>query len=42
MADSALFSLSDWLQQGPFSLALAPGFFGFYAQLGAIKAIDKV
>jgi hypothetical protein len=26
-------SLAAWLQEGPFSLALAPGFFGFYAQV---------
>jgi NTE family protein len=31
--------LRDWLDQGPFSLALSAGFFGFYAHCGLVKAL---
>mmetsp|Transcript_29753 Transcript_29753/g.66743 ORF Transcript_29753/g.66743 Transcript_29753/m.66743 type:complete len:94 (+) Transcript_29753:82-363(+) len=35
-------SLAKWLKRGPFSLSLSPGFFGFYAQVGALHALDSV
>lgn len=35
-------TLSDWLKKAEFSLALAPGFLGSYAQIGALKAISEV
>jgi len=35
-------TLAEWLRQGPFTLALAPGFFGFYAQVGALQALSTV
>ena len=35
-------TLSDWVQAGPFTLALSPGFFGFYAQVGALQALSTV
>jgi hypothetical protein len=33
----ALQSLADWLREGPFALALASSFFGFYAHAGALQ-----
>ena len=30
-------SLADWLREGPFALALASSFFGFYAHAGAVQ-----
>jgi len=32
-------SLRSWLQQGPFTLALSSGFFGFYAHTGMLSAL---
>ncbi|CAM9300868.1 unnamed protein product [Ectocarpus fasciculatus] len=34
-------SLSAWLKEGPFVLSMSPGFFGFYAHIGALIALDK-
>eukprot|EP00752_Nemacystus_decipiens_P015658 g13973.t1 len=33
-------SLSAWLKEGPFVLAMSPGFFGFYAHIGALIALE--
>jgi len=35
-------TLADWLLKGEFSLSLAPGFLGSYAQIGALKAIAEI
>ncbi|CAB1118177.1 unnamed protein product [Ectocarpus sp. CCAP 1310/34] len=34
-------SLSAWLKEGPFVLSMSPGFFGFYAHIGALIALDN-
>eukprot|EP00611_Tribonema_gayanum_P031314 TRINITY_DN9021_c0_g1_i2.p1 TRINITY_DN9021_c0_g1~~TRINITY_DN9021_c0_g1_i2.p1 ORF type:complete len:386 (-),score=62.71 TRINITY_DN9021_c0_g1_i2:190-1188(-) len=35
-------SLAQWLgQQSKYALGLAPGFFGFYAHIGVLKALDE-
>ncbi|CAM9501699.1 unnamed protein product, partial [Ectocarpus sp. 12 AP-2014] len=34
-------SLSAWLKEGPFVLSMSPGFFGFYAHVGALIALDN-
>ena len=33
-------TLREWMNEGPFALAISPGFFGFFAQLGAVQALD--
>ncbi len=33
--------LRDWLKQGPYTLALSSGFFGFFAHFGALAALEK-
>ena len=33
--------LLDWLGQGPFSLVLSSGFFGFYAHCGFLRALER-
>lgn len=32
-------TLREWLSQGPFTLTLSSGFFGFYAHTGALRAL---
>lgn len=32
-------NLRSWLEQGPFSLAMSAGFFGFYSHTGFVKAL---
>ena len=39
MADTTT-TLRTWLNEGPFSLVISPGFFAFFAQLGAVQALD--
>ncbi len=34
-------SLRKWLEQGPFTLSLTSGFFGFYAHVGFVKALEE-
>ena len=34
-------SLREWLGVGPFSLSMAPGFFCFFAHVGALRAISE-
>ncbi|CAN0154951.1 unnamed protein product, partial [Discosporangium mesarthrocarpum] len=34
-------TLESWLRKGPFVLSLAPGFFGFYAHIGALVALEE-
>ena len=38
---SSTVSLSDWLQAGPYTLAMSSGFFGFYAHAGVLKALEE-
>jgi NTE family protein len=33
-------TLRQWLQEGPFTLALSSGFFGFYAHAGMLRALE--
>ena len=33
--------LREWLDEGPFSLALSSGFFGFYAHTGLVDALNE-
>jgi NTE family protein len=34
-------SRADWLAEGPFTLALSAGFFGFYAHVGVLRALEE-
>jgi len=34
-------TLAQWLTQGPYTLAMSSGFFGFYAHTGFLKAIEE-
>lgn len=34
-------TLRDWLRQGPFTLGLSSGFFGFFAHAGAIGVLEE-
>ncbi|MCD6498531.1 MAG: patatin-like phospholipase family protein [Deltaproteobacteria bacterium] len=34
-------TLTQWLAQGPYTLAMSSGFFGFYAHTGFLKAIEE-
>jgi NTE family protein len=34
-------TLRDWLDEGPFSLALSAGFFGFFAHGGVLSALEQ-
>lgn len=34
-------TLLDWLHDGPFTLALSAGFFGFYAHAGMLSALEE-
>ncbi len=33
-------TLREWLREGPFTLSLSAGFFGFYAHAGALSALE--
>ena len=41
MAEQQESSLSDWLRQGPFTLALCSSFFGYYAHAGVLQALEE-
>jgi NTE family protein len=34
-------TLRDWLGEGPFSLAMSSGFFGFFAHCGLVRALEE-
>lgn len=34
-------TLSDWLREQPFALAMSSGFFGFFAHCGALSALEE-
>jgi NTE family protein len=34
-------TVSDWLEEGPFTLTLSAGFFGFYAHTGVLLALEE-
>jgi NTE family protein len=34
-------TLSEWLAEGPFTLAMSSGFFGFFAHCGALDALES-
>lgn len=34
-------TLREWLREGPFTLAMSSGFFGFYAHAGALTALES-
>lgn len=34
-------TLKEWLEKGPYTLALSSGFFGCYAHCGAIQALEE-
>lgn len=34
-------TLREWLDEGPFALALSSGFFGFYAHAGVVSVLDE-
>ena len=36
----AVLTLRDWLEEGPFTLTLSSGFFGFFAHAGAVAALE--
>ncbi len=38
---SAEFTLRTWLKQGRYSIALSPGFFGYFAHIGVLSALDE-
>lgn len=40
-AKSKSLPLAQWLEQGPFTLALSSSFFGFFAHAGAMAALDE-
>ena len=34
-------TVSEWLDEGPFTLTLSAGFFGFYAHTGVLLALEE-
>lgn len=38
---TASLPLRDWLRAGPFALALSAGYFGFFAHVGALTALEE-
>jgi NTE family protein len=34
-------TLAEWLDQGPFTLSLSAGFFGFFAHAGSLSALER-
>ena len=35
-------TLGDWLDAGPYTLALSAGFFGFFAHAGVLAALEEL